>query len=303
VTGAAPADPPIRGHWASKAGLALLRALARLPLPVLRALGGALGTMAWWLAWPRRHVTLVNLRLCFPAMPEAQRRRIGHEHFRWFMRSILERFIVWECPPERLRELVRLENEDILRAHLHRPLIILVPHFVGLDACGMRLAFIMPWVTVYQRQKNPVLERAIRVGRMRFPGSTVLSRQDGIRTVVRLVREGRPLYYLPDMDLGARDAIFVPFFGVPAATVTGAARLAQLTDATVLPYVCRMTRDGYVGRFEPPWEGYPGDDVEAATRRMNAWIEQRVLEMPAQYLWSHKRFKTRPPGEPNPYGD
>jgi KDO2-lipid IV(A) lauroyltransferase len=297
-----PAEP-IRGHWASRAGLALLKALSRLPLPALRALGGVLGTLAWWLARPRRHVTLVNLRLCFPDMPESERRRVGHEHFRWFMRSILERFVFWFGPPERIRALVRLEGEDILRAHLGRPLIILAPHFVALDGCGMRLAMISGFVTMYQPQKNPVLDAAMRAGRERFGGAVVLSRRQGVRAAVRLVRDGLPFYYLPDMDLGARDAVFVPFFGVPAATVTGTARLVQLTGAAVVPFVSRMTPDGYVGRFHPAWQDFPGDDVEAATRRMNAFIEERVREMPAQYLWSHKRFKTRPPGEPNPYGD
>jgi len=131
----------------------------------------------------------------------------------------------------------------------------------------------------------------------------VLSRRQGVRAAVRLVRGGLPFYYLPDMDLGARDAVFVPFFGVPAATVTATSRLVQLTGATVLPFVSRMTPDGYVGTFFPPWPDVPGESDEAAARRLNAFIEDRVRECPEQYLWSHKRFKTRPPGEPGPYGD
>jgi KDO2-lipid IV(A) lauroyltransferase len=129
----------------------------------------------------------------------------------------------------------------------------------------------------------------------------VLSRQQGVRAAVRHLREGLPFYFLPDIDLGRRDAVFVPFFDVPAATVTATARLAQLSGAMVLPFVTLMTPEGYVGRFYPPWEDFPGDDVEAATRRMNAFIEARVLEAPAQYLWAHKRFKTRPEGEADPY--
>lgn len=293
----------VRGHWASRAGLAALRAVSRLPLRPLRALGGVLGTLAWWLARPRRHVTLVNLRLCFPSMPERERRRLGHAHFRWFMRSILERFVVWSGPEARVRALVRIENEALVREHLGRPLIILAPHFVGLDACGMRLAMISGFVTMYQPQKNPVLEAAMRAGRERFGGAIVLSRRQGVRAAVRLVRSGLPFYYLPDMDLGARDAVFVPFFGVPAATVTATSRLVQLTGATVLPFVSRMTPDGYVGTFHPPWPVVPGESDEAAARRLNAFIEDRVRECPEQYLWSHKRFKTRPPGEAGPYGD
>jgi KDO2-lipid IV(A) lauroyltransferase len=139
--------------------------------------------------------------------------------------------------------------------------------------------------------------------RKRFSDGVVLSRQQGVRSAVKLIRKGLPCYYLPDLDLGPRDAIFVPFFGVQAATVTGTARLAAMTGAVVLPFVIHMTADGYVGRFYPPWQDFPGDDIEAATRRMNAFIEDRVREAPAQYLWSHKRFKTRPPGEASFYAD
>ena len=297
---AGPGSEPIRGHWGTRFGVWLLTVVSRLPLPALRVLGRALGTLAWWLARPRRHVTLVNLRLCFPAMPERERRRLGREHFQWFMCSILERFIIWFGPAERIASLVRIENAEIFEAHLGRPMIILAPHFVALDAGGLRLAMHSKFVTMYQRQKNPAFDAAMRRGRERFPG-VVLSRQQGVRAAVRHLREGLPFYFLPDIDLGRRDAVFVPFFGVPAATVTATARLAQLSGAMVLPFVTLMTPEGYVGRFYPPWEDFPGDDVEAATRRMNAFIEARVLEAPAQYLWAHKRFKTRPEGEADPY--
>lgn len=290
------------GHLLSRAGIALLQTLSTLPLGVLRPLGRALGTVVWWLARPRRKVTLINLRLCFPQLSERERRRIGREHFQWFMCSILERFIFWSGPSARIEQLVTLVGEEHLQAHLGRPLIFLAPHFVGIDGGGMRLSMRTPMMTIYVRQKNPVLDAVMFAGRSRFPGARPLSRQQGVRATVRLLREGTPLHYSPDMDLGPRESVFVPFFGVPAATVTGASRLAQLSGAAVVPFVTRMTREGYEARFFPAWEGYPGDDLQAAARRLNAFVEERVREMPAQYLWSHKRFKTRPPGEPSPYG-
>jgi KDO2-lipid IV(A) lauroyltransferase len=295
-------DAPVRGHLGTRFGLWLLTLVSRLPLAPLRSLGRVLGTLAWWLAIPRRRVTLVNLRLCFPAMPEHERRRLGRRHFQWFMRSILERFIFWFGPEQRIASLVRIENGHHFDALRGRPTIILAPHFVALDAGGLRLAMGSRFVTMYQRQKNPVVDALMRRGRERFPG-VVLSRQQGVRAAIRHLRDGVPFYFLPDIDLGPRDAVFVPFFGVPAATVTATARLAQMSGAAVLPFVTLMTPEGYVGRFYPPWEEFPGEDVEAATRRMNAFIEDRVREAPAQYLWSHKRFKTRPPGEPSPYRD
>lgn len=288
-------------HPLSCLGVGALMLISRLPLSPLRRIGRALGTLAWWLAAPRRRIALVNLQLCFPDWSESRRRAVAHEHFQWFMCSILERFIFWNGSPERIRKLVRIENPEVLEGLKGRPLILLAPHFVGIDAGGMRLSLQGSLMAVYAHQTNPVLDAAMIAGRSRFPGAIALARQEGIRTTVRLMRQGIPFHYSPDMDLGIRDAIFVPFFGIPAATITAAARLAGVSGATVVPWVTRMTPEGYVGRFMTPWEDFPGDDLQEATRRLNAFVETQVLEMPAQYLWTHRRFKTRPPGEADPY--
>jgi KDO2-lipid IV(A) lauroyltransferase len=131
----------------------------------------------------------------------------------------------------------------------------------------------------------------------------LFSRHTGLRSLVKSLRRSVPFYYLPDMDFGGRDSIFVPFFGVQAATITGLSRIARMAGAVVVPAVTRQLpgAQGYVLRFYPAWDDFPTDDVERDTRRMNAFIEERVLEMPEQYLWLHKRFKTRPPGEPRYY--
>ncbi|MCZ7560041.1 MAG: lipid A biosynthesis acyltransferase [Burkholderiaceae bacterium] len=281
--------------------LLLMRGIARLPYPVVRRTGELAGALAWLLAVPRRRVTRTNLRLCFPQWSEAQRRAVARGHFRCFMRSFFERFIFWHGSPQRIRQLCRLEGVEHFERHRGRPLILLAPHFVGLDAGGIRLSLEARCASMYAAQKSRALNEAMTRGRVRFNGGLMLLRTEGLRPAVKALREGLPFYFLPDMDLGARDAVFVPFFGVPAATVTSVARLARMTGAAVVPLVTTMTDDGYVARFHPAWEDFPGDDLEAATRRMNAFIEERVLEMPAQYLWSHKRFKTRPPGEAKPY--
>ncbi len=287
----------------TRVGLLLLRAVSALPYPVLRVLGGAGGAIAWWLARDRRRVTLRNLELCFPEWSEARRVAVGRAHFRYFVRSFVDRFILWYGPVPRVRALCTLEGGEHYEAHRGRPVILLAPHFVGCDAGGARMYFETPIVSMYARQKNRVFDAAMTRGRTRLPGASMVLRTDGLRAVVRLMRSGTPFYFLPDMDLGARDALFVPFFGVPAATVTSVARLVRLTGAVVVPCVTRMTDDGYVVRLYPAWESFPGDDLHEATRRMNEFIEQRVLEMPPQYLWSHRRFKTRPPGEPSLYAD
>ncbi|HMN63947.1 MAG TPA: lipid A biosynthesis acyltransferase [Burkholderiaceae bacterium] len=281
--------------------LLLMRAVSRLPYPVVRRLGEFAGSLAWVLAVPRRRVARVNLRLCFPHWSEAQRRAVARGHFRYFMRSFFDRFIFWYGAPERIRRLCRLEGIEHFEPHRGRPVIVLAPHFVGLDAGGIRLSLEAQCASMYAAQKSRALTEAMTQGRMRFNNGRLLLRTEGLRPAVKALRDGLPFYFLPDMDLGARDAVFVPFFGVPAATVTSVARLARITGAVVVPLVTTMADDGYVARFYPAWQDFPGDDLAAATRRMNAFIEERVLEMPAQYLWSHKRFKTRPPGEAKPY--
>ncbi|MBX3613650.1 MAG: lipid A biosynthesis acyltransferase [Burkholderiaceae bacterium] len=278
-----------------------MRAVSRLPYPVVRRLGEFAGSLAWVLAVPRRRVARVNLRLCFPHWSEAQRRAVARGHFRYFMRSFFDRFIFWYGAPERIRRLCRLEGIEHFEPHRGRPVIVLAPHFVGLDAGGIRLSLEAQCASMYAAQKSRALTEAMTQGRMRFNNGRLLLRTEGLRPAVKALRDGLPFYFLPDMDLGARDAVFVPFFGVPAATVTSVARLARITGAVVVPLVTTMADDGYVARFYPAWQDFPGDDLAAATRRMNAFIEERVLEMPAQYLWSHKRFKTRPPGEAKPY--
>ncbi|MEY4213498.1 MAG: Lipid biosynthesis lauroyl acyltransferase [Pseudomonadota bacterium] len=291
------------GEALMRVGIVVLRGLALLPYGWLVRLGDALGTLLYGLAWPRRRIAQVNLALCFPHWSEAERRRIARAHFRAFTRSFLDRFILWYAPRERIVELCRLEGlQHFLEpVNTGRPVIVLAPHFVGIDAGGIRLLLEHPRLaSMYARQKSAVLNDAMTRGRSRFQG-TMLLRNEGLRPAVRWLRDGGAFYFLPDMDLGARDALFVPFFGVSAATVTSVARLARLTGAVVVPLVTRMTDRGYVGVFHPGWTDYPVDDLDAATRQMNAFIEARVLDMPEQYLWTHRRFKTRPPGEASPY--
>ena len=289
------------GEQITRALLVILRQVARLPYPVVKRAGEIAGNIAWVLARPRRHVTLVNLRMCFPQWTEAQRVALARAHFRSFMRSFFERFIFFHESAERVRALVQVRGVEHFDRVLGKPMVLLGPHFVGLDAGGMRFQLDHDAASMYAQQKSPSLNRLILEGRLRFGRVRLLLRNEGLRPAIRLIREGLPFYFLPDMDFGPRDAIFVPFFGASAATVTSLARIVRMTGASIVPMITRMTDTGYVIQVYPAWDDFPADDVEAATRYMNAFIEARVLEMPEQYLWSHKRFKTRPPGEPNPY--
>ena len=281
----------------TRLGLAAMRLLALLPLPVVRALGSGLGWILYWLAAERRAVAGINFAKCFPELPAAERTRLVRAAFRSFAQAFLDRALLWHVPAERIRALVTLHGQEHLDRMAGRPVILLAPHFVGLDAAWAVLTLDRRMLSIYARQKNRSFDAALRAGRMRFNNPVLLSRQDGVRAALRELANGLPFYYLPDMDFGPRDAVFVPFFGIPAATVTAVSRLARLAGASVLPVVTRMTGAGYEVTIEAPWEAFPGNSDTEDARRMNAWIEAKVRENVAQYHWLHKRFKTRPPGE------
>ncbi len=289
----------------TRLGVGLLWVLHFLPLSVLAPIGAGLGAAAFHLVANRRRVCLVNLALCFPELSEAERRRLAKRHFRALGRSFIERGILLWGAPGRIRSMVRVEGIE----HIERleregtPIILLAPHFVGLDAGATRMAMDREASSMYARQKDPYIDALLRKARNRFKPIRLFSRQEGLRGIVRALRERLPCYYLPDMDFGPQDSAFIPFFGVPAATITGVPRLAKLGRARVVPIVTRMLpgAEGYVTRLFPPWENYPTDDPIADTRRVNAFIEAEVRTMPEQYYWVHKRFKTRPPGAPRVY--
>jgi len=289
-------------------GIGLLWLLWRLlPARGLGVLGEWLGMLLYFLAGGRRRIAATNLRLCFPELSELARDQILRRHFRALGRASLQDSVSWWGSREEVERLTHFEGEEHVREHLGKPLIWLAPHFVGLNIGGVRVtASYAPIVSMYASIKNPIIGRLMLHARTRFhageAGSEMYSRQDGIKPVLRAIRKGLPFYYLPDMDYGPRDAVFVPFFGIPTATISGLSRLARASGAVVIPCITRQQGGGYVTRFYPAWENFPTDDLEADTRRMNAFIEDRIREIPEQYFWVHKRFKTRPEGEASFYG-
>ena len=289
-----------------KALIALMWLLHWLPLPILGRLGAGLGSLLFIIMKPRRHITLTNLRLCFPEKTEAERETIARQHFQAYARSALERGILSWASEARLKRLIKVEPRVPVEVIKSGPTILLCPHFVCLEIPGIALVLNsdLSICTIYSKQQNEVVDQALLKGRSRFRPVTLLSREKGVKPIIRAMRDGLPFIMLPDMDFGLRDAEFVPFFGVPAATLTATARIAAATHANVVPMITTFLPNykGWKTTFYPAWENYPGDDIVEATRRMNAFIEERVLEAPAEYFWAHKRFKTHPPGTPNVYG-
>jgi KDO2-lipid IV(A) lauroyltransferase len=266
-----------------------------LPLRAIAAVGSMTGTILFWLIPERRKVTRINLEKCFPRMPAAEREGLARAHFRAFCRAFVEQGILWWSPRERIERLVRIEGVENLKSNSR--MILFAPHFVGFEATLARLSLEFPIGLMYSRQKDPLFEARLLRGRTRF-GGAMFPRQAGIKTGIRIIESGTLYYYLPDLDFGPKRSVFVPFFGVAAATVTGLAYIARTTGAAVVPCVTRMLPGGgYLARLYPAWRGFPSGDEHADARRMMAFVEERVLEMPEQYFWLHKRFKTRPVGE------
>lgn len=281
--------------------LALLWILRWLPAKWVATMGHGLGNLLFH--WGRKRVALINLEKCMPEKSAAEREAIARGVFQALGRSTLELGHLWYAPIPDAMARVTVRDRDYVDQLIGKvPIIFLAPHFVGLDQGGARASYDFPAVfSMYSTQKNKVFDRALRRARQRWNGAELVTRQQGLRPVLRGLKEKRVFYYLPDMDFGAKDAVFADFFGVKTATVTALSRLCQITGAKVIPAITRQTPNGYELRYYPPWENFPTDDPIADANRMNAFIEARIREMPEQYFWVHKRFKTRPEDEASFY--
>ena len=281
--------------------LATLWLLHWLPLGVQAALGRSLGRLLYAWAGARRRIALRNLALCFPKQSQAEREELAREHFLWLGRSILERGLLWYASPARLKRLIHVEGDVGLAERSERPVMWLVPHFMALDVAGAAVLLFQTrkGISIYQEQSDPVMDAAIRRGRLRLGNAEIFPRDDSAKALFRAIRRGDAFFNLPDMDFGERDAAFVPFFGVPAATLLAPSRLARALNMVVQPVIAETLPggQGYRVRFMPAWADFPSDDALADTAAMNRWIEAEIRRSPAQYLWVHKRFKTRPAGE------
>jgi KDO2-lipid IV(A) lauroyltransferase len=298
-------NPADTSGVATRVLLAFLWLFHWLPLGVQAACGNAFGRLGYRLVSSRRKVALRNLELCFPKLSEGERTTLAREHFRWLGRSLLERGLLWYASPERLRRLIRVEGDVHLAERSERPVMWLAPHFMGLDVAGASVLLFQKrkGISIYQKQSNAVMDAALRRGRLRLGNAEIFSRDEAGKALFRAIRRGDGFFNLPDMDFGTRDAAFVPFFGVSAVTLLAPSRMARALNMMVQPVVAEILPggQGYVVRYEEPWTDFPSDDPVADSARMNRWIESEIRRNPAQYLWVHRRFKTRPPGQASLY--
>ena len=286
----------------TRAVLALVGWMGYLPLFVVRALGTALGLLLYVLVASRRRVVTTNLHLCFPHWSAGKVRVQTLRVFIHFTQSWLDRGWLWYGPVRYISKRLKITGA-IEELDGNAPTVIFLPHFVGLDAVGMALTqqTARRYTTIYTNQANVISDAWILQGRKRFGSMRLFGRVDGVKPIVEALRKGEPLILLPDMSFGTEDSLFVPFYGVPTATVPSLSRFAKLGRAKVVPILSRMTSYGYEIQILPAWSDFPSGDLMADTALMNARLEGYIDTMPSQYYWVHKRFKDRPKGEAPPY--
>ncbi len=286
----------------SRLGILLMRLLAYLPLAWVRAFGWLLGWVLFTVVGSRRRVVRINLDQCFPQWSDAQRAALVPKVFIRFAQAWLDRSWLWHGRPETTRLRLRLTGA-LDEFHGQQPVVIFAPHFVGMDAGWTAITQQLPrrFTGIYTDQADKVVDAWMLKGRQRFETARPFGRADGVNAIVSALRSGSPLYLLPDMNFGPEESIFVPFYGVPAATVPSLPRFARLGRAKVVPVVARMTPDGYDIVVMPAWPGYPSRDFAADTALMNRRLQEYIDAAPDQYYWVHKRFKTRPEGLPELY--
>ena len=281
----------------------MLRALSVLPLPVLAALGTSIGNILFLSFRSRRRIALTNLALCFPEKDATERQRLARRSFCLVGQTLVSAGINWWASPGRLNRLVQFAGREYLQQALanKQNIILLAPHFIALELGGLMISQWQPTTAMYQRANNKLADEFVRRGRSRF-GGRLIERKSPLRELIKSIRQGLPFYYLPDQDAG-RKGVFVPFFGIPTATIPTLGRFAQLGKAVVLPCTTRILPRGQGWEViigSPLALGSAKNEIEQTTV-MNQCIEQAIRGMPEQYFWVHKRFKTRPAGEPSFY--
>lgn len=286
----------------SRLGIYLMQKSAGLPLSWVRAIGWLLGQMLFVLVPARRHVVLTNLRLCFPELSERQRQRLARRTFVAFGQSWMDRGWLWHAPAETVARRLKVHGA-LEELDGDAPTVLFGPHFYGLDAAATAIAMRVPrrYTSIYSQQADPEIDRWIKSGRLRFGDCRVFPRNASLKELVGSLRQGDVFYLLPDMDFGPAESVFVPFCGVPTATVPSLSRFARLGRAKVLTVLPRMTPEGYTVELSPAWRDFPSGDAVEDAALMNRRLEAYIADMPEQYYWVHKRFKTRPEGEPGLY--
>lgn len=292
-------------YWLLWFGLAILWLLTQLPYVILLRLGRGLGVLMRLGAASRRHIVSRNIELCFPQLSTAEREQLVRENFASMGIAFFEMAMSWWWPKKRLSRLLQVQGLEHLQAAQAQGqgIILMAIHFTTLEIGAALLGQRHTIDGMYRAHKNPVFDYVQRRGRERHNADAKAIEREDVRGMLKVLRQGRAIWYAPDQDYGPKQSLFVPLFGIPAATVTATSKFAKLGRAQVIPMTQTRLANGkgYLIKIEPPLQSFPGDSDEHNCLRINQWVERAISAQPEQYLWAHRRFKTRPEGEAKLY--
>ncbi|MBL4834006.1 MAG: lipid A biosynthesis lauroyl acyltransferase [Pseudomonas sp.] len=292
-------------YWALWLGLGVLWLVVRLPFRVLLVLGRLVGRVMLIFMRERRHIAETNLQLCFPQWTHDRRQQVLRDNFESNGIALFEMAMAWWWPPQRLARLAHVEGLEHLQnaAAAGQGVVLVSLHFTTLELGAALLGQQVTIDGMYREHRNPVFDLVQRRGRERHNADARAIEREDVRAMFKSLRSGRAIWYAPDQDYGRKASVFVPFFGVSAATVTATSSFARLGKAQVVPFTQTRLPDaqGYQLTVHPPLHDFPCGDEQADALRINQWAEQAIVQQPEQYMWVHRRFKTRPEGEARPY--
>jgi len=290
-------------YWPFWLVLGFLRISIYLPRGIFAVLGTVFGDIIFYTNKKRRTIVKTNIALAFPEWSVAEQEHLAREHFRVFMQTMFDIPVLWWASPDYLDQFVQISGIENYKRSLKqgKNIILLTGHFVALEFGGVMISRHFPQIGLIKPARNELANWFVHRGRSRF-GARLFLRSTGLRALVRHIRSGYGFYYLPDEDHGPDKSVFVPFLGTEAATITGAAKLVSLCDAAAIPaYIKRLERGGYELSLKPPLENFPSGDDYMDALRLSKQLEEHVREVPAQYMWTFRRYHTRPQNKQPPY--
>jgi len=290
-------------YWPMWLVFGLMRLISSLPLTWMQAIGAGLGLMVYRLVPSRRRVARINIRQAYPDYDEEQIRALNRASFKSLGISVFEIAQAWWSNRDYLRSICLVDGKEHLDKALAKGkgVILLTGHFTTLEIGALLIGLHTTLNGVYKKAHNPMFNAFMAHYRSTY-GEELIENKN-VRALIRGLRKGRATWFAPDQDFAEQDIVFTPFLGGVASTLTATARMSEMTGAAVVPfYPVRLENGkGYRLVILPALEDFPSDDIEKDSARINQAIEQMVYANPEQYGWVHKRFKTRPPGEPPIY--
>lgn len=294
--------PKASDHKLLALGIFFAKLIAHLPLPFLLFLGRIIGRISYYIAKSRRKIIQRNIELCFPELDKAAQKKLVKENFKSMGMAIFEVIIAWYMPQKKLEKHLVYEGLENLKTYEESELgaLLLTLHMTSLELGGRAISFKTKVRGMYRPHENPYYEHVQYQGRYDQSGLEPITR-DETRRMIKLLRAGDLIWYAPDQNYGSTDHVFIPFFGVKALTITATSTLCRVGKAKALPYYVVRKKNKYHIIIQPMLENFPTKDLEADTLRINEMFEDWIQKAPEQYLWAHRRFKTRPKGEPDLY--